>query len=366
MNVCESSMAASLLTEWVSKGECLGGQVFVWASGQVVADFAVGSSYHGRPAAVSDVARLYCAVKPVISCCLARAADLGKIRLDDYVTDYLPEFSGGGKGTITIRQLLNHTSRLPNLKIDPYKRLFAESLGLACRTPIAPRLWNSDAQYNDHLAWIVLAGVVEKVYGMVFSEIAEHLFEEFIPGSDLRIINPNESRYVPCHYKSRGGFTVVPQPDSAVLFEFANPAHGGFASARGLGLLYKELVCCATGAGTLMSAPMAREVIAKSSLVDFGLGFSQRSCGLGLMADIRNDGIGGEWSRDSFGHAGYVGLYRVVHGFADVQCNVAAAIQLFSVGAKNNWRFQRLGASIWSDLGWPKGGSPNEPKLPRL
>jgi CubicO group peptidase (beta-lactamase class C family) len=350
LNVGESSTAASLLADWVSGGECLGGQVFVWASGQVVADFAVGTSYQGRPAAVSDVARLYCAVKPVIACCIARAADLGMIRFDDYVTDYLPEFSSGGKETITIRQLLSHTSRLPNLRIDLYKRPFAGSLRLACRTPIAPRMWNSDARYNDHLAWIVLAGVVEKVYGMEFTEIVEHLIEDFVPGSDLRIINPDQSKYAPCHHKSRGDFTAIPQPESSVLFEFANPAHGGFASARGLGLLYKELVCCASGTGTLMSVPIAREIIAQNSLVEFGTGFGERPCGLGFMVDIRSDGIGGEWSRDSFGHGGYVGLYRVVHGFADVQRNVAAAMQLFSVGAKNNWRFQRLSASIWSDL----------------
>jgi hypothetical protein len=60
----------------------------------------------------------------------------------------------------------------------------------------------------------------------------------------------------------------------------------------------------------------------------------------------------------SLGHAGYVGRYRVVHGFADLQHRVAVAIRLFGVGAKNNWRFHRLGSALWSDLG-PAAAGPS-------
>jgi hypothetical protein len=40
-----------------------------------------------------------------------------------------------------------------------------------------------------------------------------------------------------------------------------------------------------------------------------------------------------------------------VSGFADVEQRVAVAIQLYSTGAKNNWRFRALGSALSADLG---------------
>jgi uncharacterized protein YbbC (DUF1343 family)/CubicO group peptidase (beta-lactamase class C family) len=37
----------------------------------------------------------------------------GQLRLDDVVEKYIPEFTGGGKGKVTIRELMTHTSGLP-------------------------------------------------------------------------------------------------------------------------------------------------------------------------------------------------------------------------------------------------------------
>jgi hypothetical protein len=161
---------------------------------------------------------------------------------------------------------------------------------------------------------------------------------------------PDPARYRRCYKVGRGGFSAVPEPSEEVLFGTVNPAHGGFGRARDLGLFYAELLGCATGAGTILGAPYAREITREQSRVDFGLDLGQRTCGLGFLTNVRRDGIGGGWGDRSFGHAGYVGRYRVVHAFGDLDHRVAVAIRLFSVGAKNNWRFHRLGAAIWSDL----------------
>jgi hypothetical protein len=39
-----------------------------------------------------------------------------------------------------------------------------------------------------------------------------------------------------------------------------------------------------------------------------------------------------------------------VLAFGDPEHQVAVAIRIFSVGAKNNWRFRKLAAALWSDL----------------
>lgn len=342
---------AALLERWITEGGCLGGQVWAWRAGQVVTNFAAGHSTLGRPTAVTDVNRLYCAVKPLAACCLARAADDGQLSLDDVACRYLPAFRKDGRDAITLRQLLSHGSRLPDVNLNPYTRSFGDILQVACDYRIDRRTWDGQPRYSDLTAWVILAAVAENVYAMDFPRIVADMLARHVPGSRLRIIDPDPAQYAPCHVVRHKSFSPVPQPAKDILFSTANPAHGGFGSARDLGLLYAELLRSGTGAGTLLSPRMAAEITRHHTTVEFGIGFAQRNCGLGFMTNIGSDGIAGDWSERSFGHAGYVGRYRVVHAFADIRHQIAVAIQLFSVGAKNNWRFQQLGAALWTDLG---------------
>jgi uncharacterized protein YbbC (DUF1343 family)/CubicO group peptidase (beta-lactamase class C family) len=100
----------------------------------------------------------------------------GKIRLNDPVAKYLPEFAQNGKQDVTLRQLLTHFSGLePDLdlktpwegKETAYRMAFAE-------TPQdAP---GSKFTYSD-INFIVLGALVEKVSGETLNEYAErHIF----------------------------------------------------------------------------------------------------------------------------------------------------------------------------------------------
>lgn len=342
--------AVALLQRWVNEGQCLGGQLYVLRAGQVIADHAIGQSAPGRAAAVTDVTRLYCAVKPVTACCLARAAERGQVSFDDAASRYLPAFSSDGREAITLRQLLSHTSGLFDYQIDPYGRPFEDIVRIVCNYKMAPQSLRRTPYYNEMTAWVVLAAVAERIYDQPFPQIVQDMLSAAVPTSHLRLTDPDPARYVPCHLLRRGLFIPVSQPPEEVLFKISNPCHGGFGSARDLGLFYSELVLCATRGGRMMSMSMARQLTRECGVVDIGMGTGRRACGLGFITHVHNDGIGGNWSSQSFGHAGYIGQYRVVHAFGDTSSGLAAAIQLFSVGAKNNWRFHQLGAAIWSDL----------------
>ncbi len=100
----------------------------------------------------------------------------GKIRLNDPVAKYLPEFAQNGKQDVTIRQLLTHFSGLePDLdlktpwegKETAYRMAFAE-------TPQdAP---GSKFTYSD-INFIVLGALIEKVSGETLDEYAQqHIF----------------------------------------------------------------------------------------------------------------------------------------------------------------------------------------------
>jgi CubicO group peptidase (beta-lactamase class C family) len=341
----------ALLRQWVDAGECMGGQIFVARDGHVVADVAVGSSGPHRCSSTKDVGRLYCAVKPITACCLARGIEAGEASFDDLVSRFLPDFSSGRRGTITLRQLLSHTSGLPNLPIvDPYDHEFPDLVRAACTQPLPLAWWYHEPAYNFTHAWNILAAVVERLYGQDLAAVVTRMIAmpAGVPG--LRMTSPDPGWYVPCHWAQGGSFAVVPGPSDATLFRKLNPAHGGFGSARDLGLFYRELIRCAAGAGVLLGDASIREMTREHSNLDLGVGLGDFNYGLGFFADMRKNVTGGNWSARSFGHAGQVGRQRVVLAFGDPEHQVAVAIRLFSVGAKNNWRFSKLGAVLWSDL----------------
>jgi uncharacterized protein YbbC (DUF1343 family)/CubicO group peptidase (beta-lactamase class C family) len=100
----------------------------------------------------------------------------GKVRLNDPVAKYLPEFGQNGKEDITLRQLLTHYSGLaPDLdlktawegKQTAYRMAFAE-------TPQDPP--GSRFSYSD-INFIVLGALVERVSGESLDEYAaRHIF----------------------------------------------------------------------------------------------------------------------------------------------------------------------------------------------
>jgi CubicO group peptidase (beta-lactamase class C family) len=342
--------AHALLRQWADDGECLGGQVFVWHDGRVTADFAVGHGDPDRAASVGDAGRLYCAVKPLTAVCVAGAVQDGEAGFDDPVNRFLPAFAPGGRTGITLRQLLSHTSGMSDAFLDPYEHGFDKLVSIASGWHLPDDTWFREPRYNDLLAWDVLAAVVQRIYRRDFTDVLAERVLRPAALTGLRMTGPDPTRYRRCHRATATGFGAVAEPVEEVLFATLNPASGGFGAARDLGLFYAELVRCADGTGKVLDPATMHEMARTQSRVDFGMGGEPRTYGLGFVTGVGADGIGGGWSDRSLGHAGYVGRYRVVHGFADLDHRVAAAIRLFSVGAKNNWRFHRLGAALWSDL----------------
>lgn len=88
----------------------------------------------------------------------------GKIRMNDPVVKYIPEFGQNGKGDITVRDLLTHYSGFaPDIDLTPdfNSRESAYSLAFAA-TPIAPP--ETEFIYSD-TNFIVLAALVERITG---------------------------------------------------------------------------------------------------------------------------------------------------------------------------------------------------------
>jgi CubicO group peptidase (beta-lactamase class C family) len=95
-----------------------GGAVAVWHEGQLVVDLWGGWSdlacqiHWGRDTIVNvfSVSKAFCAIA------IMRLVDQGLLDLDRRVSAYWPEFAEGGKGDVTVRQLMSHQAGLPAIR----------------------------------------------------------------------------------------------------------------------------------------------------------------------------------------------------------------------------------------------------------
>jgi serine-type D-Ala-D-Ala carboxypeptidase len=146
--------------------------------------------------------------------------DDGRIGLDDRVARHLPEFAGGGRDGITIRDLLMHRAGLP---AGPYLRgadTPAETRRAVLRTPLAYRP-RSRTLYSD-VGPIVLALLAERVAGEPFDRLVQR-----------RIFQP--LRMGTTGFRPAAGPAVAPTaPGDAAVHDPNARRLGGIAGHAGL------------------------------------------------------------------------------------------------------------------------------------
>jgi CubicO group peptidase (beta-lactamase class C family) len=119
--------------------------------------------------------------------------DQGKLKLDEPVATYLPEFAANGKEKATVRQLLIHVSGLiPDNNIKDYddgaEQAIQRVLALKPQTAPGERFAYSDMNF------VVLGELLKKVSGRNVHEFSrEHIFQplgmqetSFLPGDELK------------------------------------------------------------------------------------------------------------------------------------------------------------------------------------
>src|SRR5437660_161329 len=93
----------------------------------------------------------------------------GKIKLDERVQTYLPEFKNDGKEAITIRQLMTHTSGLrPDISTQPAWAGYDTAIRMACAEKLVTPP-DTAFRYSD-INFFLLGEVVRRVSGMKLNE----------------------------------------------------------------------------------------------------------------------------------------------------------------------------------------------------
>ena len=130
----------------------------------------------GASTSIDDVFLLASISKPMSVAALMTLFDKGEFRLDETVGKYLPEFSSGPKGRVTIRHLLTHVSGLPdqlpeNQSLRRRHAALPEFVEHALKTPL---LFAPGTEYRYSSMGILLASeVARRVTGVRFAEFME-------------------------------------------------------------------------------------------------------------------------------------------------------------------------------------------------
>lgn len=96
----------------------------------------------------------------------------GQISLDEHVAKYLPEFTGGGKEEVTIRQLITHTSGLqPDISLKPDWSGYDAAIKLACAEKLATKP-GEKIVYSD-TGPILLGEIVRRISGKPLDQFLE-------------------------------------------------------------------------------------------------------------------------------------------------------------------------------------------------
>src|SRR4051794_12015534 len=91
-----------------------GGALVVRVRGETVLDLCTGwtDRAHTRPWKPDTLALSFSTTKGVASTVIHRLAERGELAYDEPVATYWPEFAAGGKGRVTVRDLLTHRAGL--------------------------------------------------------------------------------------------------------------------------------------------------------------------------------------------------------------------------------------------------------------
>jgi uncharacterized protein YbbC (DUF1343 family)/CubicO group peptidase (beta-lactamase class C family) len=226
---------APAVQQAIQDGRAPGAVVVIGHAGRIVYRRAFGDRalvprrLPMRVDTIFDVASLTKVI--VTATAVMQLVEQGKLRLEDPVTAYWPEFGSNGKSEITIRELMTHYSGLPpDLPLEPPWSGYGVAMKMIEQvSPIVPpgtRFIYSDINYET------LAELVRRLSNQPLNAYAaEHIFRplgmkdtRFLPPASLR------NRIAPTQYENGGSGPML----WAVVHDRTARYMGGVAGHAGL------------------------------------------------------------------------------------------------------------------------------------
>lgn len=198
---------AGIAEEAIRSGKTPGAVVLIGNQGKVVYRRAFGNRAvkpEERPMTVDTIFDLGSLTKVIATTpAVMQLLEKGKLRLEDRVSEYWPEFKANGKESITIRQLLTHYSGLrPDLDVSKWLGYPVVLRMIVEEKPVFPP--GTHFEYSD-INFMILGELVHRLSGQPLDIYCmEHIFKPlgmkdtgFRPSPRLR------TRIAPTQYKCR-------------------------------------------------------------------------------------------------------------------------------------------------------------------
>lgn len=294
--------AADVLSTATSDGTVLAAGLYIQQGDDVL------SRAFGAAKSTDDLFLIASISKTMAVAGLMTLYDRGKFQLDDPAAKYLPEFTGDGRETITVKQLLTHVSGLPdqlpeNAELRKSHAPLSKFVATALKTPL---LFKPGTKYSYSSMAILLASeIAQRISGTGIHEfldksvfgplgmkrsalgLGKFSFEEVIPGQ-IEKAAP----------ESGAGDPSARDWDwnSRYWRKFGAPWGGVHASAPDIGRFLSEFL---SPRGTIFKPETAKLMIQNHNPA----GFRARGLGFDLGAQLGGQGC----SARTFGHTGSTG-----------------------------------------------------------
>lgn len=243
--------------------------------------------------------------------CVLRLIARGQLGLDDPVCRYLPGFDGLGKDAVTVRQLLSHTSGLPDQRrYYEFLRGAAEIRAAALAEPLACSP-GSVVCYSD-VGFITLGELCASVAGCTLDALVAELVCEPLGMTDTRYLPSAGLASRVASTEQVGGVAKT-----GVVHDENAEALGGVAGHAGLFGTAADLARYAAAWAGGEAAGLAAAVQVPGWLAAEALrcqtdglaasrGLGRRGLGWGLRGDGW-DNMGDGWPATGAGHTGFTG-----------------------------------------------------------
>lgn len=160
-----------------------GAQLFIARKGEPLLDVAIGEAQPGVPLRTDSVMLWLSSTTPLTAVAIAQQMEQGKLKLDDRVQSFIPEFANG-KESATIRHVLTHTGGFPMNTFPFLNYDWDETIHKICE---APAEWEpgTAAGYHPLSGWFILGEIVRRVDGRPI--------EAYVDGEIFKPLGMNDS-----------------------------------------------------------------------------------------------------------------------------------------------------------------------------
>ena len=304
--------------------------------------------------------------KPMTALAVMILVEAGWIALDDPVSDMLPGFQGAGRNVITVRQLLTHTSGLPQDpdvgQLSPDVSTFDELRTYIHALPVVPP--GSKVEYSN-VGYGLLGLIIETVSHQPFATfMRERIFEP--AGLHDTWLAPPDCLF-PRIVHVDGTFdpgSSTERFNSTYARKQTHPAGSVIATARDVARFFQMMLDNGSVEDDPAGTPTRRQVIAPATARlmitnhTAGLGggiegfMTWDDCAWGLGFDLRGNKhphFSGEYtSPHTFGHTGVSGVFAWADPATELVCVMLANRTLFD--AWNTSRWSRFSTAVVASL----------------